>query len=427
MKSLKTILTIIVSISMLFCVCPIANADNSSKITISEGTKNGNVVTFTITVPSGAGLRGDATDDGVVNATDSALILNYTSNIIQSTELNLLNSDFNKDGVVDSTDTKDLNLELLKSYRPITLTGTLADASINSLKTSKNSNGTYKVEVTLPEGKEGTIGIKVNVDAFVFSQGVYNESEVDSKLITVSQSNQGNQGNQGEQGNQGNQENQGGETVDKKVTISNGVKKENSVTFTITLPDESGFRGDVTDDGKINEQDVDKLTKYNLGTIKEINTITGDWDMDGAITASDTTMLSKALTTKYVPIKLEGTLANNSKLDISKIADGKYSVVVTIPADTKEGTIGVTLKKGAVIFKDHTTNEAISSKLFDIATNKDTNDTKDQNNNNVKATDNTQAQTVLPKAGYKATILAVIAIVALFAVVGYRKYKNIDK
>ena len=42
MKSLKTILTIIVSISMLFCVCPIANADNSSKITISEGTKNGN-------------------------------------------------------------------------------------------------------------------------------------------------------------------------------------------------------------------------------------------------------------------------------------------------------------------------------------------------------------------------------------------------
>jgi hypothetical protein len=416
MKSLKTILTIIVSISMLFCVCPIANADNSSKITISEGTKNGNVVTFTITVPSGAGLRGDATDDGVVNATDSALILNYTSNIIQSTELNLLNSDFNKDGVVDSTDTKDLNLELLKSYRPITLTGTLADASINSLKTSKNSNGTYKVELTLPEGKEGTIGIKVNVDAFVFSQGVYNESEVSSKLITVSK--------QTDQENQGNQENQGSETVDKKITISDGVKKENSVTFTITLPDESGFRGDVTDDGKINEQDVDKLTKYNLGTIKEINTITGDWDMDGAITASDTTMLSKALTTKYVPIKLEGTLANNSKLDISKIADGKYSVVVTIPADTKEGTIGVTLKKGAVIFKDHTTNEAISSKLFDIATNKDTND---QNNNNVKATDNTQAQTVLPKAGYKATILAVIAIVALFAVVGYRKYKNIDK
>lgn len=271
MKSLKTILTIIVSISMLFCVCPIANADNSSKITISEGTKNGNVVTFTITVPSGAGLRGDATDDGVVNATDSALILNYTSNIIQSTELNLLNSDFNKDGVVNAIDNSDLNLELLKSYRPITLTGTLADASINSLKTSKNSNGTYKVELTLPEGKEGTIGIKVNVDAFVFSQGVYNESEVDSKLITVSQSNQGNQGNQGEQGNQGNQgnqENQGGETVDKKVTISNGVKKENSVTFTITLPDESGFRGDVTDDGKINEQDVDKLTKYNLGTIK---------------------------------------------------------------------------------------------------------------------------------------------------------------
>lgn len=209
-----------------------------------------------------------------------------------------------------------------------------------------------------------------------------------------------------------------------KITISEGTKNGNVVTFTITVPSGAGLRGDATDDGKINEQDVDKLTKYNLGTIKEINTITGDWDMDGAITASDTTMLSKALTTKYVPIKLEGTLANNSKLDISKIADGKYSVVVTIPADTKEGTIGVTLKKGAVIFKDHTTNEAISSKLFDIATNKDTND---QNNNNVKATDNTQAQTVLPKAGYKATILAVIAIVALFAVVGYRKYKNIDK
>lgn len=417
MKSKKAIIAIVVIISMLFCVCPIANADNSSKITISEGTRNGNVVTFTITVPSGAGLRGDIINDGVVDTADSDRIFNYASTVITSDGLNLLNADFNKDGDVTRQDSADLNFELMKNYRPITLTGTLADASINSLKTSRNENGTYKVEATLPEGKEGTIGIKVNKDAFVFSKGVYNESEVSSKLITVSK--------QSDQGNQGNQGNQGSETVDKKITISDGTKNENKITFNINLPSGAGLRGDANDDGKVTMEDVALIDKYNAMNNTTLNLLNSDFNLDKEIVNYvDARAIEMALKDGYSPIQLNGTLAEKSTYELVRSKDGKYSVVVTIPADAKEGTIGVTLKKDAVIFKDYTTNEAISSKLFNVVANKDT---KDQNNNNVKATDNTQAQTVLPKAGYKATILAVIAIVALFAVVGYRKYKNIDK
>lgn len=410
MKELKRIMIMIAIVCMMLCIGTVVNAEDLTQIAISEGTKSGNVVTFTITLPDGAGFRGDATDDGVVNTMDSAIINNYISNIIDSTKLNVLNADFDLDGTVNSVDFVAINKELLNGYSVIALTGTLADDTNTSYKVSRNTNGTYKVDVNLPEGKEGTIGIKVNESTIIFTDRSVNKSIVQSKLVSV----------------ENKQENQGGTdnnpvSTSKNITISNGIKELNKVTFGINLPNGIGLRGDANNDGRITQEDVDLITNHINKVIDstKLNILNADASLDGTISSEDIVTINKELLNGYSVITLNGTLAEKSTYELIRSQDGKYSVIVTVPSN-ENGTIGVTLNKRAVVFADHSSNDnPIIGKLLEIS------DAKE--NNNVTSTDNTQAKTELPKAGYKATILVIIASIIVLGTLGYIRYKNIDK
>lgn len=396
MKEVKKIIVMIAITCIILCCSPIVNAESSTQITISEGIKDGNAIIFTVTLPNGAGFRGDATGDGVVDSVDSSIILNYVSMIIDETKLNMLNSDFNLDGTVNSVDNSELNIALLDGYKTIDLTGTLAQEQGISYSISKNINGTYKVSVQLPEGKQGTIGIRVSEEKVIFTDRTVNKSVIESNLYNVSNQQQ---------------------NVDKNITISNGVKESNKVTFNINLPSNVGLRGDANDDGKLTSEDATLIENYVAMKIdaSKLNMLNSDVNLDGKVDISDVVAFNMELLDNYSVITLNGSLANKSTYELIKDQNGKYSVVVTVP-DNDTGTIGITLNKKAVVFEDHTSNEGKSSNLLEIS--------NSQGNN---SKDNTTANTELPKAGYKTTIVFVIVIVSILGILGYVRYKNIDK
>lgn len=396
MKEVKKMIIMITIVCIMLCCSTIVNGANSTQITISEGTKTGNTIMFTVTIPNGAGFRGDATNDGVVDSIDSSIILNYVSMIIDETKLNMLNSDFNLDGTVNILDNNELNSELLRGYKTINLTGTLSQEEGTSYSISKNVNGTYTVSVQVPNGKEGTIGIKVDEKKVIFTDRTVNESAVESNLYTITNQQQ---------------------SVDKNITISNGIKQSNKVTFNINLPSGVGLRGDANNDGKLTSDDATLIENYVAMKIdsSKLNILNSDVNLDGDVNIADVVAFNMELLDNYSVVKLNGTLADKSTYELVRDKNGAYSVVVTVP-DNEVGTIGVTLNKKTVVFEDHTSNEDKSSNLLEVS-NSQTNTSKD----------NTTANTGLPKAGYKTTILAVIVVVAILGILVYIRYKNIDK
>ncbi|MCI8486466.1 MAG: hypothetical protein HFJ20_05175, partial [Clostridia bacterium] len=234
MKKFKKMLVILLIVGLIIANLSFVNATNgdSNDLTISNGTRENNIVTFIITLPNGGGLNGDANDNGRVDEyadfdavtegtnrpeykdynVDAYLILGYIAEINKEEELNMMLADYNLDGNVDINDDIEMKSQKELLTNPIKLNGTLAQDS--TYKMSKTSNNTYKVEVKVPEGKDGTIGITVKQKVFKISQTVANE-EKSSSMLNVNNS----------------------ENNPTNITISDGIKNGNNVIFKINLPE----------------------------------------------------------------------------------------------------------------------------------------------------------------------------------------------
>lgn len=94
-----------------------------------------------------------------------------------------------------------------------------------------------------------------------------------------------------------------------------------------------------------------------------------DAEVDGVINTSDSQKLVNYIegAEKYEPVTLNGTLADSSEYELVKDSNGNYSIVVTIPDGTIEGTIGVTVESQTFMFDLGSANKATSSELFDLS------------------------------------------------------------
>lgn len=140
--------------------------------------------------------------------------------INKADELNMLLADYDLSGDVNISDVTGMlqDTELLKN--PIILEGSLAKDS--TYKMSKNSNRTYKVEVTIPTDKSGTIGITVKTGVFKHSKTeVYDKQS--STVLAV-------------------------ESYDSSIKINDGIKEGNKITFKIDAPKGTGLKGDINND-----------------------------------------------------------------------------------------------------------------------------------------------------------------------------------
>lgn len=371
MKKFKKMLVILLIVGLIIANLSFVNATNgdSNDLTISNGTRENNIVTFIITLPNGGGLNGDANDNGRVDEyadfdavtegtnrpeykdynVDAYLILGYIAEINKKEELNMMLADYNLDGNVDIKDDIEMQSQKELLTNPIKLNGTLAQDS--TYKMSKTSNNTYKVEVKVPEGKDGTIGITVKQKVFKISQTVANE-EKSSSMLNVNNS----------------------ENNPTNITISDGIKNGNNVIFKINLPEGTNLRGDVNTDGKVDLADVDLLTKFLNKEITEgIDDILADVNGDGSVNAFDSSALKKIVSDNSDSDKtndsiiLNGDLAEKASYKLVKDSNGKFSVEVTIPEDITKGTIGVTLADGVFMNKDKTKSVKVSSNLFNYS------------------------------------------------------------
>lgn len=158
-----------------------------------------------------------------------------------------------------------------------------------------------------------------------------------------------------------------------KLVISDGVKEGNKITFKINAPNDTTLRGDVDLNGKIEQADAELINKYILNPTG--NSLTGiqlkaaDAEVDGVINTSDSQKLVNYIegAEKYEPVTLNGTLADSSEYELVKDSNGNYSIVVTIPDGTTEGTIGVTVEAQTFMFDLGSANKATSSELFDLS------------------------------------------------------------
>lgn len=362
MKKTKKILAIAVILMLILGSLTFVKAE-TDKLVISDGVQSGNTVTFTLTIPQAGGLNGDANDNGRVDEyadyddqdeeynVDAYLILKYCAMVVTEDQLNVLLADWNLDGTVSVADVVGMNNERDLLTNPIKLNGTLAEDS--TYKMSKNSDGTYKVVVTLPQNTNGTIGITVKERVFKYNQTTANE-EMSSNLLNVS--------TQGMTG-----------ATEPSITISDGVKEGNKITFKINAPNDTTLRGDVDLNGKIEQADAELINKYILNPTG--NSLTGiqlkaaDAEVDGVINTSDSQKLVNYIegAEKYEPVTLNGTLADSSEYELVKDSNGNYSIVVTIPDGTIEGTIGVTVESQTFMFDLGSANKATSSELFDLS------------------------------------------------------------
>lgn len=377
MKKTKKIISILLMIILMIGSLSFVNATESNDLIISKGVKEGNVVTFTITLPEGGGLNGDANDNGRVDEykvfegfndgeeynIDAYLIIEYCIQKKTEEDLNVLLADYNLDGTVDSSDVVGMNREKELLKNPIALKGTLAQDSTYEM--SKNPDGTYKVQVTIPTDKDGTIGITVKERVFKLSSTVGNK-ESSSELLNISAN----------------------ATHDLSIKINDGVKQGNKVIFKIDLPENTVLRGDVDLNGKVeagptedddgNNIPIDKQTG-DVVTINRFlisnanNPLTeqqkkaADAYVDGIIDDKDKIAIVGIVNGTTPQLKLIGTLASKSKGTIVRDDNNKFYVEVTIPEDSKEGTIGVTLLKNTFMFDIGKGSSEISSNLFDLS------------------------------------------------------------
>ena len=343
MKKTKRILAIAVLLMLILGSLTFVKAE-TDKLAILDGVKEANKVTFKINSPKDTVLKGDVDLNGKIESADITLIGKYlaSSTNFPLTEIQLKAADACIDGEINS---KDMSLiaeyvEGAVEYNPITLTGTLANSSKYELV--RDSSGNYSIVVTIPENAtEGDIGVTVEKDIFMFGLGVANE-KTSSELLEIKNS----------------------ENNSAKITISNGIKEDNKVTFKINLDKGTELRGDVNSDGKVDATDVDLLQKWLAKKITEgISAISSDVTGDGKYDAFDVAALRRIVQDNN-NISLDGTLKDKASYQLVKDANGNFSIEVTIPEDVTEGTIGVILADGVFINADHLKSGKVSSELF---------------------------------------------------------------
>lgn len=342
MKRTGKVLAILLVLSLIIGCLSFVNAA-TDKLSISKRKVTGNVVTFTINLPEGTVLVGDLNSDGKLDDSDLSILNDYNNKKLQLTEIQKKTGDLNFSGSVDHDDAILLGkwLEKTVPYTPITINGTLAKDS--TYKMSKETEKTYKVEVTVPADKEGDVGITVNKNIFAYDIGVGNE-ETPSEKVSVSARN---------------------------IKINDGIKEENKVKFKIDIPEGTVLRGDVNLNGKIDDEDLKTLSKFLNNQTYPINELpkkAADAYVDGEHNTQDAELISEMLL-GTVPghMRLDGTLASKSKGELVKDSNGNYYIEVTIQEDSKEGTIGVTLLDEAFMFDVGVASGETSSKLFSLS------------------------------------------------------------
>ena len=379
MNKTKKILAIAVLLMLIMGSLTWVKAGGYSKenifsgVTISNGVKEGNKITFDINLPSQVGLRGDVDDDGKVDMNDSTLLVNYCAMLIGIDQINAINADVNADRDIHVADVVALNMALLGPgsisseqleeakelgyypetemvdmdkiaiNTPIVLNGTLASKSSVTLK--RDDNGKYKAEVTIPEGtNEGTIGVTLVQGVFINNKANFN-GFVNSNLFSI----------------------KGNNTItlpENKVTISDGVQNDNKVTFKVNLEKGTELTGDVNSDGKVDATDVDLLSKYIKHEITEgISAISSDVTGDGRLDTFDVVALRRIVQDNN-NISLDGTLKDKVSSNLLKDAEGNFYIEVTVPNDVTEGTIKVSLAEGVFINASNVKNKSVSSELF---------------------------------------------------------------
>ena len=350
MKKTKKILAIAVLLMLILGSLTFVKAE-TDKLAILDGVKEANKVTFKINLPKDTVLKGDVDLNGKIESADITLIRDYliSSTKFPLTEMQLKAADVYIDGEIDAKD-QALIVEYVEGaveYNPITLTGTLANSSKYELV--RDSSGNYSIVVTIPENAtEGDIGVTVEKDIFMFGLGVANE-KTSSELLKIKNS----------------------ENNSAKVTISNGIKEDNKVTFKINLEKGTELRGDVNSDGKVDATDVDLLQKWLAKEITEgISEISSDVTGDGKYNAFDVSLLRTIVINNSDSDKtndsilLDGDLKDKASYQLVKDTNGNFSIEVTIPEDVTEGTIGVILADGVFINADHLKSGKVSSELF---------------------------------------------------------------
>ena len=401
MKKLEKLLTIIIAISIILSSVIVVNAANAKDVTITAGSVTGNTVTFTVKLLNGAILMGDVNDNGVVNEVDPLPISQYIanpSNELTQVQKNAADLADRGNGItlLDSAAITNLFQQL-----GIRLSGTLANDStlkVEKLDSSTDDVREYKATVTFPENANGTVGVKLssginsedahvsNLGAVAYTDGTTNTSDIE-ELITLPVQNDDDNNNDG--------------TNEKlNISISDGAKDANKVTFEINLPEGATLRGDVNGDLVVDDTDRNlmqsnesKANSDEINNIPGFNVIAADVNGDGRFSASDIVAFSieqikGTLTNKF---SLNGTLAENSTLKLVQ-NNGKYVIEVEIPSDATEGTIGVTVGANAFVGKNGMMNDEVSSKLFELSAKEDeTNNSGDTSE--FKVTDESQKNT----------------------------------
>ena len=195
------------------------------------------------------------------------------------------------------------------------------------------------------------------------------------------------------------------------LEISKATKEGNKITFLISRKKgeiETAdvkyvlLNGDANNDKKIDINDVELVQNFILNRPIEsgvMNSYLTDVTCDGTITALDLSLI-KTFATK-LNITLDGSLAEDSTFELVNVDSEKYKLIVTIPEDGKEGTIGITIKENTFKYSSgnedgnietQITNAEISSDLFNIKDEKTEKlevvnvDEKDKDTNNATMT-----------------------------------------
>lgn len=389
MKKTKKVLAITIVLMLILGCISLTNAfefSNKDKltdgVTIVEREREKNVLTYKFNLPSDTYLRGDVNDDGVVDDKDEDMLTKYNAQSVTIDKINAVASDYNGDNTISISDVVALgqaikesatltdeglnillnnqtytaeqiknlnvNLDAVAAQTPIRLIGTLADKSKAVLK---KKDGKFYAEVTLPENtNDGTIGIVLVPGVFI------NKDKKVNKFVSS------------------------GVKKYSALTISNGIKEGNKVTFKISSPKKIVLKGDVNSDCKIDESDLVLLGDYLVKRVDadKIDALASDVILDDVLNVFDKTALRGMINdpTKR-GIALEGDLADKSSFELKKNSDGSYSVVVTLPEDATTGKVKVVIKDTTFNFEDLSENHYATSPEFDLSKPSDNNQTEE--------------------------------------------------
>ena len=368
-----------------------------ANFSISEGVLDGNKITFKINMPEGAGLIGDANDNGVLDSdfADSYLIQEFLVQLITANDLNLILSDADRNGEIEMADVISINQLVLKKSNYITLTGDLAENSTGNLY--RNDSKEWIIEVTVPENTtEGSITVNLASEIFMTSEKVANEELTQTYTFTKSEDNSGD--NEGD-----NEDSDTFKVVSEKQEEQENGKMKVTITVNKELDSTKLPEGwELSEDGKSISKVMEK------GQTETIKLVSKDGEeIEYTVNVKDATSTDLEVISKneepHSSGKVKVTITVNKELDPNKLPEGWE-----LSEDGK--SISKIMAEGA---EEKITLVALDGSTLDYT---------------VKVS-NSQANTDLSDTGSKYTLVFVsiaIVAVALFIFKKSRKLKDID-